>query len=307
MQSSTTPPALDFRRGESVRQGVLRLTRGLADAARSQSIRPAREYDSAVHVSRLILKRARALVRLLRPSLGTAQARLLRSRLAVAARRLSPSRDALVARRTLESLAKELPGSRRASLEALLQRFPARTRDPRTASVVVGKALKLSAGSVEQLARSLPRLDWKHRGWSLLRAGLEDSYRRARRRFRAAHTDSSDAAFHDWRKAVKTLQYHLLLVRGAAPKRLGAQVRRLDNLGTLLGWEHDLSVLAAMLRLSEAELGGRTVVAPVLRAAANRQQALRKRALRLGRHCFSQAVRDYVSAIHGFWKAWRKP
>jgi CHAD domain-containing protein len=63
----------------------------------------------------------------------------------------------------------------------------------------------------------------------------------------------SPTDLHDWRKRVKTLWYQLRLVRPFAPT-LGRRIRDFERLQELLGDDHDLYVLQAML--------GRTISRP---------------------------------------------
>jgi CHAD domain-containing protein len=306
MNPNASPPPLDLLRNESVRDGFQRLARGLADAARLQAGRPATERDAAIHVTRLILKRSRAIVRLLRPTLGTAPAELIQNRLRAAAQRLAPARDQAAGRATLELLARDATGAKRGQVEMVRSRFASSPAARGTTPATLARSLKAAAATVERLARSLRHLPWQNRGWTVIDAGLHASYRRARRRFRAAHTESSETAFHDWRTTVKTLQYHVALLKPSAPKRLGGLVRQLDALGTCLGNEHDLAVLAAQLRRKPEALGGPGAVKAVLDLVASRQQALRKQALKQGRRIFGKRPSDFVASLHRAWKSWRR-
>jgi CHAD domain-containing protein len=160
--------------------------------------------------------------------------------------------------------------------------------------------------SVQRTSRAMVRASWRRQGWPALDAGLRDSYRRARRRFRSLHTTAEDPAFHAWRTASKSLMYQLALLRPAEPRRIKALVSELDLLQETLGEEHDLAVLAARLKRSRRNLKGPDALDQVNTLIVTKQQRLRKQALRLGRHLFAAKPKDFVERRHREWKSWRK-
>ncbi len=98
---------------------------------------------------------------------------------------------------------------------------------------------------------------------------------------------------HEWRKRVKDLRY--------VAEMLGARklAKRADDLGELLGEEHDLAVLAQRVR-REAKAGrasgapGRRARKLLLRLIASRRKKLRKRALRDGKRLFKRKPARFV-------------
>lgn len=295
----------EFRAGESVRNGVRRLSAFLAKEARALCVRTASEKSDRIHAARLILKRQRALLRVLRPSLGKEFVRRQDAKLRSAAHRLASTRDATAGTRTLVTLEKETRGDQAAAVRKAREQFNATIHDQILSSEEVRRALHRAADALDKAGLDLTKVNWRRRGWSALGAGLEESYRRARRRFRAAHTTGEEAAFHSWRTATKSLMYQLCLIRAAEPRRSGQLIRRLDELQKLLGAEHDLSVLASRLTNSRQKKNGEAVTS-TLEAIAARQQRLRKKALKEGRHLFGDRPSEFIGRRHREWKKWRK-
>jgi CHAD domain-containing protein len=78
--------------------------------------------------------------------------------------------------------------------------------------------------------------------------GLARAYKRGRNAFERADADPTTANVHEWRKRVKDLWYQLRLLRDAWPQVLKATGAEAKALSQDLGEDHDLAVLAQLLR-----------------------------------------------------------
>ncbi len=192
---------------------------------------PPDEQEEAVHQARKALKKTRALLRLVRPSLGMEYAGL-NQRLREIARALSPTRDAQVASKTLRRLAPEQV--------QLIDRLDAQLA---SASIPSDLPDRLLAAAEDVQALTIP----------LTHAQLGKAYRKSARRARVAAEDAFEdgqhdsEAMHTFRKRVKDLWYHSRLLEAYDPKPLKAQRARLRELGDTLGLLQDLAVLEQML------------------------------------------------------------
>lgn len=281
-----------------------RIAAELAAEAAVQCRRPAAESAEAVHRSRLVIKRFRALLRLAGPALGKSLVRREDARLRRAAHRLAFAREASVGLATLDRLARR---PRRASdpVHRVREGFAQSVHDAATASTAVVRGLTGVAKATRATANALGSAGWQRHGWDALGAGLRRGYRRARRRFKHAHTGDTAACFHDWRIAAKSLLYQVSLLHPAAPARLDLLLSRLDQLQAALGEEHDLAVLASRLEASPETYGGWDCVKPTLRRINARQQTLRKQALKLGRRLLARRPAEFAADLHRAWRRWR--
>ena len=101
----------------------------------------------------------------------------------------------------------------------------ARSR-PRTAAAT---ATRPAAASVAMLSEARERVDdWplERDSFDAVADGLERTYRRGRRDFRAARDEPSVEALHEWRKRVKDLWYHHTLLRELWPPVMTRRRRR---------------------------------------------------------------------------------
>jgi hypothetical protein len=270
--------------------------------------------EKGVHEARKALKRLRALLRLLRRELGERAFARENATLREIARRLSEARDAAVMLATLDALIARHPRrlGRRRGVRKLRLRLAAeheRQRRQTLADDAVRAELlgELHAFRSRVAAWSLPdgqRLE-------LVSDDLARLYEQGRKRYRRAARGRGERTItmHRWRKRVKDLRYAIeILDRPGSEQRLRKLSRRADELGELLGEDHDLAVFAQRLRTGgKRHRHDRTWrcsrrTRKLLTKSINaRRRVLRKRALRQGRRLFrprpKQLVRR-VSAAH---------
>jgi CHAD domain-containing protein len=298
--------------------------------------------ERRVHEARKALKRLRALLRLVQDELGEATYEREHELLRRAGVGLAKARDAEVLLATLDGLIERKPkrlGSRRGvqRLRARLQlerdgAAALALADSATHAGVLGdlRAMRVrvstwelaDAGGIEAIEPALGRLYAKGR-------------QRMRRAARARSERARGRKLHEWRKRVKDLRYVAeALERAEAGKRgvgkastgkagkartrkgsskarkqtkAGAAfveqlAKRADDLGELLGEEHDLAVLAERVH-AEAK-AGRASAAPgsgarkaLLKAIAQRRKRLRKRALRDGKRLYRRKPKQFVRRV----------
>jgi CHAD domain-containing protein len=196
-------------------------------------------WHEIVHQTRVDSKRLRALWRLLKPGLRAADYRRLEKLSKTVASPLGFSRDAHVMQETLTRLATgNLPaeGFRRlqTGLESLAQSGQA--TDDSVLQEVEWALIQLERAVCNaQLGRVRP----KH-----IRQGLMQICLRGERLAHAALTDHAMEPLHRWRKWVKILLFETeWLLDSNRP----VWVVQLKPLGSMLGWLHDLDVLADTL------------------------------------------------------------
>jgi CHAD domain-containing protein len=283
---------------ESVRRGLIRVTARELDNAQAELRSNGRE-DDAIHEVRKSLKRARAVLRLIRDELGDEAYHRENLAFRDAARPLTEVRDATVLVETLDALVANEPAFAKVR-EALLrsrQTVGKRALADGRAAAVVAKALGVA------LAR-LPA--WTIReGWPALGTGLERVYRAGWRALAAASREPSVARLHEWRKQTKYLWHALQLIEpawSASEKGLGELAHQQT---VLLGEDHDLAVLRRLVRAAPRTYGGPSVVRNLVTVIDRRREGLQELAFTLGRQLYVDSPKVFTKRIGGYWKTWR--
>jgi len=268
------------------------------------------DRDSGVHNARKSLKRVRALIRLVRDTVGYRPYREINVVLRDSARRLAPVRDGAVMVNVVDRLVERngidpaLVADTRSRLSAA---HAAASRgvldDPRvfldTLTALRVARRRLAHWPVDDPGGPLGVSD----DFSAISSGLERVYRRGLRGFRTSAEQPSAATFHEWRKRVKYLRHQLEALHDAWPEMVGATAACLDTLGELLGEEHDCAVFQRVL---EERTGFRESERRTLVALSTAEQArLRREALRLGSRLYAERPPEFTTRIGTYWEAWR--
>ncbi len=296
-------------------EGLRRVALGrLNHAIELLECRPGEDIDEAtVHELRKTLKRLRAIVRLLREELGAKCFERENTALRDCAQRLAGARDAEVMVGTLDALLKRdpklargRPGKRGSGVSALraqliAERDAASSGDgPELRRAVAADLRAIRARVVAWNLREYPEEPTR-----LVTPGLRRLYGEGRRRMRRARRRGDFESMHAWRKRVKALRYAAeTLDRGGesrdtkSARRLHRLARRADGLGEMLGEEHDLALLARVVRKrSTLFVGERKQRKRLLKAIARRRGRLRKRALREGSRLYRRKPKVFVRRL----------
>jgi len=285
--------------------------------------------EHAVHETRKALKRLRTLVRLLEDELGEQVYARESASLRTIAARLAGARDAEVMHDTLETLIRRHPRKlrRRRGVAKLRKRLAA--EHARASASTLGDAGTLAPALAELQAFRLRATSWPlgdRNGLTLVEPGLRGVYAKGRRRRRRAARAkrNRDIVMHEWRKRVKDLRYAAELLQRSAPagerrraspngrarlrpaKRLARTASRADELGELLGEDHDLALLAQLVRDGSAGVRvPRRTRRALLKLIARRRRALRTRALRIGEKLYRKRAKTFIRDARADFKRQR--
>lgn len=200
------------------------ILRHAADSLEELSTSP----DEAVHEYRKSLRRARSLVRLLRPSLSKSARRRLEVPLREAHHALSDDRDATIVEDTWRRISEET-GLEIPAVEATLA-----ARAPVHESGVAARRY------FDDLIQHLEsRLESDLDAGDLVE-GLEATYRAAGRQLARVELVADPVHVHALRRRAKDLAYQLELLRPLGGKRVRKQRKRFAKLAEVLGRVTDL-------------------------------------------------------------------
>ncbi len=284
---------------ESVPDGVRRIAREQLDQSIHRLTEGTDDRDGDVHSARKSMKCMRGLVRLVRPDLGPEVYRRENETYRDTARRLAGLRDATVLAATLDRVAGGVNGGA-GGFAPLRERLAAR----RGRAYGAGERGPVLGACAEVLRQARGRVDdWPLRGagWSGLGGGLLAVYRRGRREFGQASWRPSVESLHQWRKRVKYLWYHSRLLQPLWPAAMSAWRGELDRLGELLGDDHDLAVLAGVLR-EEGGPEGEQLLGPI----SQRRHELQEEARVLGMRVYAERPQELRRRLRGYWRAWEE-
>lgn len=289
------PPRYEPPRFRLPRQGdfaaeVMRFLTGEIDAAGAALADPDVLPDHAVHAARRHIKRARSILRLLKPALGKAFDGA-NGALREAGRSLSTDRDRDVLAALSRSIG-EKHGKAAAALEGLAAHRASRNGQRRLAAIEAAETHLASARS------RLSQTDLPDDLAVIAGRRYAALYARGVKALAKSREGHDDERLHDLRKRVKDRWHLARLLKNRWPGDDKARVKKLDRLGELLGADHDLAVLAQKL---DGESGkGKQSRKAACAVIARRRAKLQKRAFKLADKLF----RDDTKRVEKRWRDW---
>ncbi len=257
-----------------------------------------RDEGAAVHSTRKHIKRARALLRLVRRELGPEIFKGENQRLRDVARGFSGSRDARVQLQVLEKL--------RESAEQGESAFP------RTSAALETEIADLAdtfGDQQKEAATALQQICDRLEGWPLENLGADDlcaavkrSYRRGRKSFRCASADPIAENFHTWRKRVKDLWYQAQIVQRLNETVLCNIAESAKSLGRELGELHDLAFFRE--RLEAGAESPEDERAHLLGLICARERELERIALDLGARFYAEKPGAFGRRLLRYARQW---
>ena len=295
----------ELRPGHPFSSEIKRILLEQTDRAIWQLTTPGLDVDAAVHDARKCFKRLRGVLRLVRDDVGEKRFSELNALFRDAGRALSDIRTSAVLSETLEKVHERFP---RQFSEAEVQRLAARLRAHHEAlrdRVLSQEALFRQVAAELQRGRKLIK-NLPLQGNHFPSQGLSRVYARGRRGLARCQKDPAVAHFHEWRKRVKYLRFHVRILSPAWPPVLGSVTEELVVLSELLGLDHDLAELRRTLiehpelRLHGAEQGKTVRMIEIYR------QELEARSFSIGMRLYAEKPGRFVSRMHAYWRVWQE-
>lgn len=265
------------------------------------------DIDQAIHEVRKVLKRLRALVRLIRDDLGETQYKSANIAFRDAGRLLSGARDQYVFRQCLEEIrsgyGKYLKVRVFKSLETRLQE----QHNLELASLEKDKS------DIDEVRKTLEEMVTEVKSWELKDTGFDNIgssiarvYHRGHSALQTVMENPDPHKYHEWRKRVKYLYYQFGYIRALWPRRMQATEESLGTLAGLLGQDHDYAVFSQYLSSHPNLFKDEVHLLFLQRALERERMKLQEEALPLGQRLYAEETEAFVSRLEGYWGAMKK-
>lgn len=290
---------------ESLPDGIRRIVGEQIDEAVTQLENSEADRDEAVHEARKCFKKIRAALRLVRDEIGRQVYKPENVFYRDLGRRLSEVRDSAVMVETLDVLAARFED----------QVAPGTWQDVRAELVAAHQATRErildQEGAAEQVADELCRgrarvAEWpiERKDFTALRGGIRRVYRRGHDRLTDAYAEPSPERFHEWRKRVKYLWYHVRILNPVWPEPLDALSDALHTLANHLGQDHDLYELRQVVVGRPEMFEDESALQFLLALLSHRRAELEGLARPLGERIYAEDPDTFVQRLAAYWRVW---
>jgi len=290
--------AYRFRLGEPVPEGIKRIVREEIDAAvRQLNGEGEADVDEAIHEARKSMKKIRGALRLMRLELGEIYGQenaFFRD----VGLKLSQFRDAGAIIETFDALRKRYRGEMDGRTLASIRRRLIARKQQAEQEADIAAVLAETADDLRQAAPRAGAWPLAKDGFSAIAPGLAATFREGRRALGRARKQPLAENYHEWRKRVKAHWYHIRLLESLWSPGIEVYEKRLKDLETVLGEDHNLVMLREKVR---AEPG----IGQLPRLISKYQRELRDNALKLGEHIYEEKPGHLGRRIQHLWEGWQ--
>ncbi|MBX2840473.1 MAG: CHAD domain-containing protein [Flammeovirgaceae bacterium] len=261
------------------------------------------DQHKAIHESRKLFKKLRALLRLLKFEIKRKKIFTEDAQFRDLSRKISPLRDITSLIECLTRLHEKFPTGSTSSIINECR------------EILFTKRLELEedANSWEQtlqiVKEILTKRQKKTSQWKLTKKlypswqkGLEEVYTAGRKSMSYAYKHPSGENFHEWRKNVKYLANMVSFMKNAWPPIVETWLQEISSLATILGEDHDFEMLKEQLETEHLKLGKRfheTILHEILEQEI---EQLRKVAYGLGKKIFAEKGKSFSARIITYYK-----
>lgn len=322
---ATYPPAsngvasfdasLQLGRSEPLAVGLKRVAMEQFELAAGGYFDGEEQFGHAVHQSRKAIKRVRSLIRLVRGELSDKVYAFEDRSLRETGRAVSEVRSSAAVVDSA-TMIRDLYGSLLAdgTFEEMMARLSLRRdliethalEDPNLVGRVV-RNLERAYGRyaswpTDPEARQVYKLGIRN-SYKAIGPGLRSTYGRGRQEMVSAYSKPSAHSFHVWRKRAKYLRHQMEFLAPLWPEVIVGTAMTLERLGLVLGEEHDLAELMALL-VDRPELCPNPRERSLFAALAQqRRSELHIAAEILGRRVYAEKPGSLASRFGEYWES----
>lgn len=282
---------------ESSADAVVRIFGELLGSTQLDMAEPQADPDAAVHAVRKSLKKMRALLRLVRPAIKVKTFRKADRAVRDLAHQLGGARDSAVMLAAFDQLVEHFsPFLSDAACvpirQVLASRYQA-TIEHHLSSMDYD-SIRSQLDNLESL---LKQLDLRKFSKEKLLGSVLDTYRQGRDELAALRTDPTTEHGHALRKQTKYLWYQLRLLSKSNDVQLKKLIQGLNELGEILGQDHDLAILSDTLK-RQPEICCNSIRSEfVTGLIETRRVTLLSAALRMADKIYAQKPKRFLSWI----------
>lgn len=285
--------------GDAIRRVLIEQVDRAIDQLRDTKHKPA----TRIHDARKRFKEIRAVLRLVRDSLGDTFA-IENVWFRDAGRDLGLLRDAEAMVEAAMKLRQQVRTIRDKALMTRVRRALARRRDDALGPDIDARLANVAEQLPVAKARlaNISSLDDR---FSTIGGGLQRTYSDGRRAFRRSSIAPTPENVHEWRKRVKDHWYHVQLLADVWPDVMKPYGDVMASLSRALGDLHDLDVLRGLVDTQPSQFGSGASVQRLKRIIGTRRRQLLATAIEIGSRVYAEQPRAWLARVREYWRSWR--
>jgi CHAD domain-containing protein len=264
-----------------------------------------KDVGQVIHLSRQTCKKCRAILRLMRDSMGYAAYYRENTNLRDLQRELARFRDADVQLQVFRRLSGNLPEHTRKRWFAGLMEEAKKNYELELDHLMNGDRAAQIADRFRSTAAQMKTYPLSGQGFGLIEKGLSRIYRQGRGMgYRVYSEDAGEHEVHDLRKKAKYLQHQLFYLSALNKALITAMSTTLEQLTENLGYYNDLRLASNSMK----EYAKENHLTPedygiLLEGLKEEMQKLKSDSRQIYVNVYSEPTRAFIRRIRRYWEA----
>lgn len=290
---------------ESIPDGIRRIATEQADKALFSLTESDESMDERIHDARKRFKKIRAVLRIFRDATDQVVYQDENACFRDAGRQLAAMRERAVAVATVDRIHDHFADQLVAKALAPVRSRLAADYEAVRAEFGTSNRLEQVVEVVDAARQRIARWPVEYDNFEALRSGLQRVYKRGYKGLHTAYDHPSTENYHEWRKRVKYLWYHLRILQKAWPDVLDEWADATHDLADYLGDDHDLAELRELL-LNHPGLADDSALHQTLIGLIDRWRTrLQNDAFPLAQRIYVDKPKDFAHRLGIFWQSAR--
>jgi CHAD domain-containing protein len=298
--------AYQLNRNESIAENIHRIWNEELSVAIDRLENPGNEQEKDIHEVRKSIKKIRAVLRLVRKSMGNELFGQENTRYRDIAHLLSHVRDATVMIKTLDKLKtadkKAIPV---AAYNNAKKKLLAKQEEVSRTFFEENQSIAKVLSALKEAQQFQPQVSTKD-SFSVFATNINQIYIRGKKAYAYVRKKPGIDSFHELRKEVKNLWYHTRILTPLWPGGLKAYAAELGVLSELLGDDHDLGVLFEEIESGRLSFIRKATSDKILLLIEDHRSKIQQQVHPLAKRIFAEQAQDYTGRLKLYWKIWRK-
>lgn len=283
--------------------GIKRIALEEVDGALLDLSDSTKNVDEEIHSARRHFKKVRAVLRLIRLSIGEEAFDFANESIRDAARNLASSRNSAVMLRTLDKLHFKDDMSN-ITLMAIKNHFNKKYESSKLKKGESKKTIRDTKNLLNQMRSDIHLWAIEGDDFNLVKEGVNKLYTKGRKYLADSKSLTTDFILHEWRKHIKHLWYTLKLFTNLWPGYINALSEELENLSEKLGEINDLSLFEKNLNELKEDISNETTD-DLIKQINEKKSKLTGKAILIGEKFFIDKPKIFTSRVDHLFTIWK--
>lgn len=287
-------------KNETLNEAVHRIFNEELEQTAQELSPPFKDLPVAIHNARKSFKKLRALVRLVRYTIGKELYQTVNYTLRDLGRHLSAKRDAHVLIETIHCLVNDAKTSRYEPMLNALHRLKSNHTEIDADFLKILEEISLDINDLKTTVHNLPDIP---NTFESIRAGIIRVYEQGQSAQITAEDNQRSEYYHEWRKQAKYLWHQLQLLYPLWPEMMTVWADEVHKLSDYLSEEHDLAVFLDYADNHDYQKLYPQVMQTLSSRIKSRRRDLRKKAHALGCRVYAEDGKAFADRHGAYWKS----